>query len=118
MEGWDCSGLVIEGLRSVGILPKDGDWTADSLLNVVFKDKPRLNGDELKPGCLVFFANQDGHIFHVEIVLDIVQGRTLTIGAAGGGHTTTNEEVAEAQNAYVKIRPRDNWTYALDPFDS
>jgi len=27
-RGFDCSGLVIEGLRSAGLLPRTGDWTA------------------------------------------------------------------------------------------
>ena len=30
-SGFDCSGFVIEILKSVGILPRDGDWTAAML---------------------------------------------------------------------------------------
>src|SRR5262245_24009514 len=36
ITGFDCSGLVIEGLRSVGLLARDGDWTAADLLANVY----------------------------------------------------------------------------------
>jgi hypothetical protein len=112
--GFDCSGLVIEHLKSVGILPAQGDWTAAGLAK-------RFEGREvtkLRPGCLLFwFRGQK--IGHVEIVWHVVGERILTIGAAGGGSRTQTEADAERQNAYIKVRPaRPEWVKAVDPFVS
>lgn len=110
--GFDCSGLVIEHLKSVGVLPRSGDWTADGLAK-------RFQGREvttLKPGCLLFwFRGQK--IGHVEIVWHVVGDRVLTIGASGGGSRTKTEADAERQNAYIKVRPASpEWVKAVDPF--
>ena len=32
IKGFDCSGFVIELFKSVGILPRKGDWTAETLV--------------------------------------------------------------------------------------
>jgi hypothetical protein len=106
------SGLVVEHLKSVGILPHAGDWTAEGLAK-------RFQGREVtrvKPGCLLFwFRGQK--IGHVEIVWHVVGERVLTIGAAGGGSRTKTKSDAEKQNAYIKVRPaRPEWVKAVDPF--
>ncbi len=116
MEGFDCSGLVIEGLKSVGLLPRNGDWSAEQLAREVFAAKPRCPPAPILPGCLVFFADSAQHIYHVEIVHSVIGGKVFTIGAAGGGSATTSIDAAEAQDAFVKIRPRETWTLCLDPF--
>lgn len=108
ITGFDCSGLVVEILKSVGVLPREGDWTAAGLHNR-FKDK----GTVLEPdsGCLVFWGND--RITHVEYCI----GNGLTIGASGGGSATTSDSAAAAQNAYVKVRPiRKPYSYVVDPF--
>ncbi len=117
--GFDCSGLVIEALRSVGVLPRKGDWSAHQLLHEVFKGRPRVHPPgTLEPGLIVFWARDDGHIRHVEMAYTaLTNGTVLTIGAQGGGSKTTSTQAAAEQDAYVKIRPvAPNWVAAIDPF--
>lgn len=90
----NCSGLVIEILRSVGRLPRQGDWSA-AVLETKF---PVVS--EPHEGCLVFWTNSSGHINHVAYMLDTEH----CIEAGGGGSTTTSEELAIEQNAYVRVR--------------
>jgi cell wall-associated NlpC family hydrolase len=112
MEGFDCSGFVVEILKSVGILPRGGDWTAEGLKNK-FKDKIV---NEPYQGCLVFWRSKHStRIVHVEYCLD----GEFTIGASGGGSTTTDEAAAARQNAYIKVRPfrsRSGLWGFVDPF--
>ena len=108
MKGFDCSGLVIEILKSVGLLPRKGDWTAHGLYNL-FKDKAV---DEPRAGCLAFYGTFDD-ITHVEWL----ETDDLTIAASGGGSKTLTEADAIRQNAYVKIRPlRPDAVAFVDPF--
>jgi cell wall-associated NlpC family hydrolase len=111
MTGFDCSGLCIEVLKSVGVLPRSGDWTAQGLYDM-WKDLGHLRN--AKSGCLVFWKNKDkSRIVHVEYCI----GKGTTIGASGGGSRTTSESAASAQNAYVKVRPiRTPYHAILDPF--
>lgn len=112
VAGFDCSGMCIEILKSVGILPRKGDWTAQGLWDR-FKEcevcQPSL-------GCLVFWTNSKGtRVIHVEMALN----SHLCIGASGGGSKTTSESNAIAQNAYIKVRPygsRKHIKGYLDPF--
>ena len=117
IAGFDCSGLVIEALKSVGVLPRVGDWSAHALLHDIFRDRPRVPTSELRPGCLVFWARADGHIRHVEMVYAVLERRAVTIGASGGGSATTTVAEAIRADAYVKIRPvAPGWVAAVDPF--
>jgi len=118
MSGFDCSGLVIEGLKSVGLLPREGDWSAHALARERFPAPryPRLADSMLQPGCLVFWGSAE-RLTHVEIVFARAEGVLVTIGASGGGSKTTDLDAAKAQDAYVKLRPlRSGWQEALDPF--
>jgi cell wall-associated NlpC family hydrolase len=108
LEGFDCSGFVIEILKSVGILPRAGDWTARGLY-AHFQDvvtvTPQL-------GCLVFWGSP---IIHVEFCIS----SALSIGASGGRRTTVDEVAAIQQDAYIKIRPfatRAGVVGFVDPF--
>lgn len=104
-SGFDCSGLVIECLKSVGALPRKGDWTAAALYHR-FPIKP-ANG---KAGDLVFWANQKGgKIIHVEICIN----GDLAIGASGGGSRTRTRQDAINHNAFIKIRPIDSRKYVV-----
>ena len=91
-SGFDCSGLIVEILKAVGILERQRDATAEEL--------SRMYSGVLKPykGCLVFY---DIPIRHVEFCLD----GEFAIGASGGGSNTLTIEDAIKNNAYVKIRP-------------
>ena len=108
-SGFDCSGLCIEVLKSVGMLPRKGDWTADHLSKLW----QRTRSDE--PGNLVFWQNGGGRVIHVEMCI----GNGLAIGASGGGSKTTTISAAIKQNAFIKIRPIHSrpkvWGYT-DPF--
>ena len=94
--GYDCSGLVIEILKSDGSLPRVGDWTANDLW-VKYREYRTLR-PEL--GCLAFWF-RGGVATHVEFFID----GEHTMGASGGGPRTINAQAAAEQNAYVKVRP-------------
>lgn len=94
-SGFDCSGFMIEILKSIGKLPRSGDWTASGLA-----DKWPISNLPIR-GDLVFWENTSGQIIHVEMLM----GDGLAIGASGGGSRTLTTADAVAQNAYIKIRP-------------
>jgi len=114
MAGFDCSGFVIECLKSVGILPREGDWTADNLFQK-WIDKIRVIP---KVGDLVFWTNSSKtKMIHIEIVFDTLF--ELSIGASGGGSSTVTVQDAIEQNAYIKIRPfrtRSNLRGFINPY--
>ena len=113
IEGFDCSGIVIEILKSIGTLPREGDWSANDLAHA-FKSE-----GVFEPGDLVFYDwNLDGKMDHVEMVYKKLRtGEILTIGASGGDATTKTEDIASAQNAYIKIRPmRLEYAKVRNPF--
>lgn len=98
MAGFDCSGFCIEILKSTGILPRKGDWTAQMLWDK-FEDK-----EVSKPhtGCLVFWNNPaKNKIIHIEFAIN----DTLCIGASGGGSGNKTVQDAIDKNAYIKVRP-------------
>ena len=106
VAGFDCSGFVIECLKSAGKLPRQGDWTAAGLAKMF-----PIVGDPYE-GCLVFWGVP---INHVELCFD----DTYSIGASGGGSGTLTKTDAIRQNAYVKIRPfrtRSGIYGFVDPF--
>jgi len=111
MNGFDCSGFVIEVMKSVGKLPREGDWTANGILDY-FSHRKVKSPEE---GCLVFWVNDAEIAHHVEYCLN----DELSIGASGGGSKTKTHQDAIDQNAYIKIRPiygrRGNKVY-VDPF--
>lgn len=116
--GEDCSGFAQEPFRAVGLLPRAQDFNADGLLNVAWKNLPRIKEQRLlRPGDVVFWARPDKTIRHVEIVWRAYPDRVLTIGARGGGPKTRTREDAIRDNAFVKVSPLDlEWECAIDPF--
>ena len=114
VSGFDCSGLIVEVLQSVGIIGEKRDYTAHGL------EKLYNETDILEPGNLVFWDwNKDGHIDHVEMIAFVDDtGEVFTIGASGGGSATTSPSAAIAQNAFVKVRPlRNGYKRVTDPFE-
>lgn len=107
MKGFDCSGLCIEILRSVALLPRTGDWTANDLAHMFpAEDRPSA-------GCLVFWLASNGQYYrHVEFCID----EELSIGASGGGSSVTTEASAVAKNAYCKVRPVRYPSRIVNPF--
>jgi hypothetical protein len=111
--GWDCSGFVVECLRTAGVLPRTGDWTAGQL-HARFAQRETKR---LVAGVLVFWQRGQA-IGHVEMVYTTAGDRVWTIGASGGGPATTSREAAIRDGAYVRIRPlAPDWVAAVDPFD-
>ena len=108
----DCSGLVIECLKSVGLFPLDQDATADGL----YKRFRGGSTDNLtvapSPGCLVFYF-KDNRAYHVGIYVD----EGIYITADGGDSTTISDSIAAEQNAFVKIRPVREYPVFVDPFE-
>lgn len=109
-EGWDCGGLGWDGLHQVGG-PDLRLWDTDMAWA---KLEPVATPT---PGDLAFYAGREpsgpNDVQHVEVVVDVADrldacGFTLrgwrTIGASGGGRTTTMLEVARAQGARVQYR--------------
>ena len=112
IKGFDCSGMCIEILKSVGILPRKGDWTASGLYNRFQENE--IEQHQIGPGCLIFWR-PDVHITHVEFALT----DELSVGASGGGRYTLTWKNAVTQNAYIKIRPwdtRGGEKLFVDPF--
>lgn len=106
-SGFDCSGFVIELLKSIGLFPRKEDTTARGLSSIFQKvGKPQ-------EGCLVFYGNP---ISHVEYCFD----SNLSIGASGGGSSTTTLAKAIKQNAFIKMRPirKKEVICYVDPFIS
>jgi len=97
VRGFDCSGFVVEVLQAVGLLPHKSDFTANGLCLRFAKSRV----DKSYAGCLVLWFDQAGLATHVEMMVDDYH----TIGASGGGSSTTSPQAAVDQNAFVKMRP-------------
>lgn len=95
--GFDCSGLISEGLRSVGLCGKDR-LTAQSIYDKVGK---YTSTDVISEGNLLFFGKDLKNITHVAIAINNFQ----MLEAGGGGSTTTSEARAGEIDATVRIRP-------------
>lgn len=110
-SGFDCSGLIIETLQSVGLIKPGEDLTAHGLY-LKFK-----NGKEVsKPywGCLVFWF-KSGKATHVAMLINKFQ----LIDSSGGGKAIQSAKDAIKYNAFIKIRPLNYRGYPfkiIDPF--
>ncbi len=109
-SGFDCSGFVIECLKSAGILSESADHTAEQL-------RAKLIGNVIpapRRGALQFLLGPDGRAYHVVICLD----EYFQIGASRGTAKTTTPADAWRQNAYIKIRPISDHRRSIfiDPF--
>ncbi len=93
----DCSGLVMECLKSIGMKRTKEDRTAAGLLDD-YRDKETPCPSR---GSLAFWADLNGNIIHVAICVD----PHFCITADGGGKSTQDLTDAIEQNAWVKIRP-------------
>lgn len=97
-RGFDCSGLVLEGLWALGILPVK-DMTAQGIHDAILDKsghvvpRPYVSADDL-----LFFGKDVDHITHVAVALDL----DLMIEAGGGGSKCTTPS---ASTGMVRIRP-------------
>ena len=115
--GFDCSGFIIEILKSVGLIPRRMDLSADGIYRH-FRD---LGVATSKPGpCRLAFWKDQGaaKIRHVEFCIS----DRYTIGASGGGKKVNTKEDAIKYNAFIKVRPinthvgQGNSLMFVDPF--
>lgn len=97
INGYDCSGLVIEIFQSVGLLAHTYDNTAQGLYSDLSPTSEKLATPAA--GALAFFGSS--RITHVGLCID----EKLMIEAGGGNSTTVSSEAAARQNAFVRIRP-------------
>lgn len=95
-EGYDCSGLIQELMRSVGQDPPK-DQSAQALFDH-FAVKGSWN--KLGVGSLLFFGRSPKRITHVAMAID--QYRMIEAGG-GGRHVKTIDDAIAAE-AFVRVR--------------
>lgn len=95
LEGFDCSGFVIEILAAFGFKLPDQNAAA-----LYIWSKTNQHRNEIRAGSLAFFG-QEGNITHVGLCIN----SDLMIEAGGGGSKTVDLNSAVKQNAYLRIRP-------------
>lgn len=100
IKGFDCSGLVIELLKSIGEWPNKEDTSAQGLC-IHFKAIPNLVP---KFGSLLFFGKSALEISHVGFALS----DKLFLEAGAGNSSTLTKEDAIKQDAFVRVRPISN----------
>ena len=99
-NGFDCSGFVIECLKTTGFIKgKWTDFTADGLWHLL-KEYSTVQPCE---GVIVFYFKKNDIATHVGICLD----DEYCISADGGGKKTKTKADAIRDNAFIKIRPID-----------
>lgn len=97
--GFDCSGLVLEGLWALGFY--DGpDVSAQGLYNYLTKTALWREGnvDHANDGDILFFGKSTSKITHVAVAL----GEGLMIEAGGGGSTC---KTPTTSTGFVRVRP-------------
>jgi len=96
-SGFDCSGFVVECLKTAGFLSEKEDYTA----NGIFQKYCDYQIKSPRKGALIFRINQENFAEHVAICLD----HQFKIEAVGGTEGTSSPVLSWLNNAYVKIRP-------------
>ena len=97
--GMDCSGFVLELMRSCGVLPHGKDKINAQMIYNALEANASHNTWGLE--ALAFYGPDVSHINHIAFCLD----QYRMIEAGGGGADTTSDEVAIQRNAFVRIRP-------------
>ena len=95
----DCSGLVVEYLKCLGVIGELDDYNAQGIWDLLIRKRVIIP----QKGDLVFFYKEHNPVLkitHVEILLN----EEFSIGAMGGGPLTINEDKAIKQNAFIKVR--------------
>lgn len=98
-NGFDCSGLVLEGLWALGLYT-GSDVTAQGLYNFLTKQANWREGniDHANDGDILFFGKSVTKITHVAVAL----GDGLMIEAGGGGSSCKS---AATSTGFVRVRP-------------
>jgi cell wall-associated NlpC family hydrolase len=95
LAGYDCSGFVLELLKSSGLVPNALDLNAQQI-----HDKFPSKSPSPQLGDLAFYGKA-GNIIHVGFCLNAAQ---MVEAGGGGSHTNTLAD-ATRDNAYIRIRP-------------
>lgn len=96
LNGFDCSGLVLELLRAAGEMDRR-DMTAQQLYDE-FVNRGQHGYDA--PGTLVFYGKSVAEISHVAFMITPYQ----IIEAAGGDKTTKTLDDAKKRGSFVRMR--------------
>jgi len=95
--GLDCSGLIVECMRSVGLL--EGDLSAQGLADGAV----RVSTVGVMPGDLAFYGRDWSSVTHVVMVIAFER----VIGASNGGSWCTTPDIARQRKAAVRIMDMD-----------
>lgn len=109
-DGFDCSGLILWGMNEAGMTVPD--MSANGLW---LKYEPqRIDMKWAKPGCLMFYGDEDGDIDHVMVVLNVWEygphfPLMTLVGARGGDMLTIDAGTAYSKHAFVDTVIGDYW---------
>lgn len=105
IEGFDCSGFLIEIMAGIGKLKRGRDYRARDLY-YMWAIEDDYHVGYRKPGVSVFFIDElgDGVARHVAFMVS----EHHIIHAAGGGSGTLTIADAIKHNAYIKLDNLDN----------
>lgn len=98
LVGEDCSGLVCEFLKALGVLTTNEELGSQQIYD---KFKPMTVAGEPAVGSLAFYGSDVSHIDHVAIFID----DKFILEAGHGTADTLTKEVATQRGAYSRIRP-------------
>jgi len=99
IEGFDCSGLVVELLKSTGEPLPFSDMSSQMLFNYYQSGHGEWNRQQV--GALAFYGESATKVTHVAMFMD----QYRIIEAGGGGNLVLTEEDAAAKGAVVRVRP-------------
>jgi cell wall-associated NlpC family hydrolase len=116
MPGYDCSGAIVESLRSAGFRMLD-DLTSQGL----YERFKNCEAFEPQVGNLYFYGQSLTKISHVMGVIRVwPHGRAILAGARGGDGSTSTYDQAWEKSAMVGAVRGDYWAgrlvAKLDPF--
>jgi len=106
IEGFDCSGLIMEGLKAHGIAKYNEDLSSQSIFDKLSGGYKYFSPDShmIIKNDLLFFGKSAREISHVAIAYD----NMLMLEAGGGDSTCTSVKRARKLGAFVRVRPIKN----------
>lgn len=99
ITGFDCSGLICEGLKSEGVIARHKDLTSQGIWDKLNNYYKLFTPGTPKKGDLLFFGAGITEISHVAIA---ISGYRM-LEAGGGGSGVDTIEKAGKYNAFVRI---------------
>lgn len=99
LEGLDCSGMIVELLKSAGERLPAPDMNSQQLFNYYQAGNGEWNRQT--EGALAWFGKSVTQITHVAILRD----RYRIQEAGGGSRDIVTRDAAEKEGAFVRIRP-------------